>query len=78
MTRHLTAGDTAPDFTLSDTEGRSVSLADYSGKNVIVYFYPKAATPGSHPWLHDRSLRLPRQPGLAAAGRLPGAGHLPR
>lgn len=46
MTRHLTAGDTAPDFTLSDTEGRSVSLADYSGKNVIVYFHPKAATPG--------------------------------
>ncbi|GAA1365479.1 thioredoxin-dependent thiol peroxidase [Brevibacterium luteolum] len=46
MTRHLTAGDTAPDFTLSDAEGRSVSLADYSGTSVIVYFYPKAATPG--------------------------------
>ncbi|MBD8019812.1 MULTISPECIES: thioredoxin-dependent thiol peroxidase [Brevibacterium] len=46
MTRHLTAGDTAPDFTLSDAEGRSVSLADYSGTRVIVYFYPKAATPG--------------------------------
>lgn len=42
----LQTGDTAPDFTLSDAQGRQVSLSDYAGQNVIVYFYPKAATPG--------------------------------
>ncbi|MDO5492720.1 MAG: thioredoxin-dependent thiol peroxidase [Nesterenkonia sp.] len=46
MTRHLAAGDPAPDFTLDDSDGRTVSLADYAGSHVIVYFYPKAATPG--------------------------------
>lgn len=42
----LTAGDRAPDFSLPDAHGNTVSLADYRGKNVVVYFYPKAATPG--------------------------------
>ena len=42
----LQPGTPAPEFTLPDAEGRPVSLADYRGKNVIVYFYPKAATPG--------------------------------
>jgi len=42
----LTAGDTAPAFTLADADGNRVSLADYAGRNVVVYFYPKAATPG--------------------------------
>lgn len=46
MTDKLTAGVTAPDFTLADAEGRTVALADYRGRNVVVYFYPKAATPG--------------------------------
>ena len=46
MTDKLTAGVTAPDFTLEDAEGRTVALADYRGRNVVVYFYPKAATPG--------------------------------
>lgn len=46
MTTKLQPGTPAPDFTLKDAEGRTVSLADYRGKNVIVYFYPKAATPG--------------------------------
>jgi thioredoxin-dependent peroxiredoxin len=36
----------APDFTLSDKEGVPVSLADFRGKKVIVYFYPAASTPG--------------------------------
>lgn len=45
MTR-LDAGATAPAFTLPDADGRSVSLADYAGKRVIVYFYPAALTPG--------------------------------
>jgi peroxiredoxin Q/BCP len=36
----------APDFTLSDKDGVPVSLADFKGKKVIVYFYPAASTPG--------------------------------
>ena len=39
-------GDTAPDFTLHDADGKPVSLSDYRGKRVVLYFYPKAATPG--------------------------------
>lgn len=42
----LQTGSTAPDFTLSDAQGQQVSLADFAGQQVIVYFYPKAATPG--------------------------------
>lgn len=46
MTTKLQPGTPAPDFTLKDAQGHAVSLDDYRGKNVIVYFYPKAATPG--------------------------------
>jgi peroxiredoxin Q/BCP len=42
----LEAGDTAPAFTLPDQDGEPVSLADFAGKNTIVYFYPAASTPG--------------------------------
>lgn len=42
----LKAGDKAPDFTAKDQNGNAVSLADYKGKNVILYFYPKDDTPG--------------------------------
>jgi peroxiredoxin Q/BCP len=42
----LEAGDTAPNFTLDDQDGHPVSLADFTGKKVIVYFYPAASTPG--------------------------------
>jgi thioredoxin-dependent peroxiredoxin len=45
MTR-LDAGDAAPAFTLPDADGRDVSLSDFSGQRVIVYFYPAALTPG--------------------------------
>lgn len=46
MTTRLEAGDAAPDFTLTAADGSTVSLADYRGQNVILYFYPKADTPG--------------------------------
>lgn len=46
MSNRLTAGDTAPDFTLDDSKGNAVSLSDYRGENVVVYFYPAASTPG--------------------------------
>jgi thioredoxin-dependent peroxiredoxin len=44
--QRLSAGDKAPDFTLPDSEGKDVSLSDYRGEHVVVYFYPAAATPG--------------------------------
>ncbi len=46
MTTRLQAGDAAPAFTLTDDAGRQVSLADFRGQRVIVYFYPAALTPG--------------------------------
>jgi peroxiredoxin Q/BCP len=39
-------GQAAPDFTLPDQEGNEVSLSDFRGQRVVVYFYPKADTPG--------------------------------
>ncbi len=42
----LSAGDTAPGFTLTDQDGASVSLADFAGSKVVLYFYPAAMTPG--------------------------------
>ncbi|GAB2705162.1 thioredoxin-dependent thiol peroxidase [Aliiglaciecola sp. 3_MG-2023] len=42
----LKAGDKAPQFTLQDQNDNAVSLADFKGKHVLVYFYPKAMTPG--------------------------------
>jgi thioredoxin-dependent peroxiredoxin len=42
----LDAGATAPDFTLLDQDDHQVSLADFRGRKVIVYFYPAAMTPG--------------------------------
>jgi peroxiredoxin Q/BCP len=42
----LSVGDAAPDFTLPDADGNPVSLADYRGRKVVVYFYPAAMTPG--------------------------------
>jgi thioredoxin-dependent peroxiredoxin len=45
-TTRLSPGDTAPEFTLPDADGNPVSLSNYKGKRVIVYFYPAASTPG--------------------------------
>jgi thioredoxin-dependent peroxiredoxin len=42
----LSAGDTAPDFTLTSDTGEEVSLSALRGRKVIVYFYPNAMTPG--------------------------------
>jgi peroxiredoxin Q/BCP len=40
------AGDAAPDFTLPDQDGNEVSLADLKGETVVLYFFPRADTPG--------------------------------
>jgi peroxiredoxin Q/BCP len=42
----LAPGDTAPDFTLPDQDGNPVRLSDLRGQTVVLYFYPKADTPG--------------------------------
>ena len=45
-TTRLRSGDPAPAFSLADAAGNRISLESFRGRNVIVYFYPKAATPG--------------------------------
>lgn len=42
----LKVGDKAPNFSAQDEQGNTVSLSDYKGKKLIVFFYPKANTPG--------------------------------
>lgn len=42
----LKPGDKAPDFSLTDQNGNTVSLSDFTGRKLLVYFYPKADTPG--------------------------------
>jgi peroxiredoxin Q/BCP len=46
MSNRLAEGAAAPDFTLPDSNGNAVSLSDFRGKRVVVYFYPNAGTPG--------------------------------
>ncbi len=42
----LAAGDIAPDFLVKDHTGKDVKLSDYRGKNVVLWFYPRASTGG--------------------------------
>ena len=42
----LKKGTKAPDFTLENQDGNSVRLSDYKGQKVLLWFYPKASTPG--------------------------------
>jgi peroxiredoxin Q/BCP len=42
----LKISDKAPDFTLKSDEGKDVSLSDFRGKRVLLFFFPKANTPG--------------------------------
>jgi peroxiredoxin Q/BCP len=44
--RMLKVGDEAPDFQVSDHEGKTVALRDLRGRKVVLWFYPKADTPG--------------------------------
>jgi peroxiredoxin Q/BCP len=62
--QRLTPGDQAPDFTLPDADGNLVSLSSYRGRQVIVYFYPAAMTPGCTKEACDFR---DRQPDLAGA-----------
>tara|TARA_B100001013_G_scaffold334733_1_gene252624 strand:+ start:776 stop:907 length:132 start_codon:yes stop_codon:yes gene_type:complete len=42
----LDIGTKAPDFTLPDQNGDDVSLSDFSGRKIVLWFFPKASTPG--------------------------------
>jgi thioredoxin-dependent peroxiredoxin len=42
----LAVGDKAPPFRVKDHEGREVALSDFSGRTVVLWFYPRADTPG--------------------------------
>ena len=42
----MEVNDKAPEFSLPNEEGKTIALKDYRGKNVILFFYPKANTPG--------------------------------
>jgi thioredoxin-dependent peroxiredoxin len=44
--KELKEGDKAPDFTAKDETGKTISLSDFKGKKIILYFYPKDDTPG--------------------------------
>jgi thioredoxin-dependent peroxiredoxin len=59
-------GAKAPDFTLPDQDGNSVSLSDFEGKTVVLYFYPKADTPGCTTQACGVRDHLPSYQGLGA------------
>jgi peroxiredoxin Q/BCP len=42
----LKEGDKAPEFSVTADNGKTISLKDYRGRNLVLYFYPKANTPG--------------------------------
>ena len=52
----IEAGEKAPAFTLQNQDGEPVSLDDYRGRTVVLYFYPAADTPG----VHHAGVRHPR------------------
>ena len=57
----LKAGDIAPKFSLPDQDGEEVNLTDFQGQRVLVYFYPKAMTPGCTELQKRQSLFFLRQ-----------------
>lgn len=69
----LNVGDKAPAFSLLGQDGKKVSLADFKGKNLLLYFYPKADTPGCTKQgcsIRDASSEL-KKLGMAAVGISP-------
>jgi peroxiredoxin Q/BCP len=73
VTDRLSAGQAAPDFTLPDDKGTSVTLSDLRGRKVIVYFYPAAMTPGCTTQACDfsDSLEVLRRDGYEVLGISP-------
>jgi peroxiredoxin Q/BCP len=71
MAKRLQAGDPAPTFSLLDQGGRVVSLDDFRGRRALVYFYPKADTPGCTTQACGLRDALPRLGGTAVVGISP-------
>jgi peroxiredoxin Q/BCP len=71
----LQPGDPAPDFALPDADGTTVSLSDFRGRRVVVYFYPAASTPGCTKQACDfrDNLRQFDSAGFAVVGISPDA-----
>ncbi len=67
----LQPGDTAPDFTLPDQHGAEVSLSDFKGSKVALFFYPKANTPGCTTQACGLRDALPDLGGIAVVGISP-------
>jgi len=69
----LKVGDKAPDFSLLDQDGKTIKLADFAGKKLLVYFYPKADTPGCTKQSCEvsESLAVLREAGMEAVGISP-------
>ena len=69
----LEKGDSAPDFSLLDQEGKEVKLGDFKGRKLLVYFYPRANTPGCTKQSCSVSEALPRlgDLGIDAVGMSP-------
>ncbi|MBS7545982.1 thioredoxin-dependent thiol peroxidase [Ancylobacter oerskovii] len=55
----IAAGEPAPDFELPGDDGKPVRLADFRGRKLVLYFYPKASTPGCALEAHDFNRLLP-------------------
>jgi len=73
----LTRGSKAPDFQLQDQNGKLHTLADYAGKKLLIYFYPKASTPGCTVQacsVRDHAVELDRA-GIARVGISPDNPH---
>ena len=69
----LKTGDTAPSFSLSDQDGKVHSLTDYAGRQLLIYFYPRADTPGCTRQscsVRDHATQLASR-GIAAVGVSP-------
>jgi thioredoxin-dependent peroxiredoxin len=69
----LNEGDSAPAFALKDQRGKTVSLADFKGRKLLIFFYPKADTPGCTKQacsVRDSGAQFSRQ-GIAAVGISP-------
>ncbi len=73
MAQELKAGEKAPVFSLQDQTGKTVSLRDFQGKKLLVYFYPKADTPGctKQSCAVSESLAVLRGAGVEAVGISP-------
>lgn len=71
----LSPGDPAPDFSLPDADDKPVTLMDFRGKRVVVYFYPAASTPGCTKQACDfrDNLRVLQNAGIAVVGVSPDA-----